>query len=177
MFFKTVVSESFLIKLQAIRTAALLKRDSNTGVFLWNLRNVKNNFFHRTPPVYDSDCFRFPACNFIENETPAKMFFCKFCKVFKNFFWQNTCGWLLLVFIGEFWEVFQNTSLTEHLWETAYFMLQAAEFQPADAVKNLTSAFQVFYKRMRRRYSKALIYLKSLKTKCEEVNLSWSCEM
>ena len=30
----------FLIKLQALRLATLLKRDSNTGVFLWNLQNV-----------------------------------------------------------------------------------------------------------------------------------------
>ena len=37
----------FLIKLQAFRTATILKRDSNTVVFLWNLRNV----FYRTPPV------------------------------------------------------------------------------------------------------------------------------
>ena len=29
----------FLTKLQAFRPATLLKRDSNTGVFLWNLRN------------------------------------------------------------------------------------------------------------------------------------------
>ena len=29
----------FLIGLQAFRAAALLKRDSNTDVFLWNLRN------------------------------------------------------------------------------------------------------------------------------------------
>ena len=29
----------FLIKLQALRPAALLTRDSNTGVFLWILRN------------------------------------------------------------------------------------------------------------------------------------------
>ena len=31
---KTLVSESFLIKLQALRTSNLLKKDSNTGIFL-----------------------------------------------------------------------------------------------------------------------------------------------
>ena len=31
----------FLIKLQALRPATLLKRDSNTGVFLWSLPNFK----------------------------------------------------------------------------------------------------------------------------------------
>ena len=35
------------------------------------------------------------------------------------FFWQNTYGWLLLVFIWEFWDIFQNTSFKEHLGETA----------------------------------------------------------
>ena len=35
----------FLIKLQAWRPATLLKRDSNTGVFLWNLQNFSEHFF------------------------------------------------------------------------------------------------------------------------------------
>ena len=36
----------FLIKLQAFRSSAVLKRDSNTGIILWNLRNLfKNTFF------------------------------------------------------------------------------------------------------------------------------------
>ena len=35
----------FLIKLQAFRAATLLKRDSNTGVFLWILRNFINILF------------------------------------------------------------------------------------------------------------------------------------
>ena len=62
------------------------------------------------------------------------MFFCEFCKIFKNIFWQSTSRSLLLKFICKYSEVFQNTSIIEHLWETAY--LQAAEFQPADTVKN-----------------------------------------
>ena len=58
MFFKLVVFKNFanftgkhlcwslfLIKLQAFRPAAFLKRDSNTGVFLWSLRNFYNTFF------------------------------------------------------------------------------------------------------------------------------------
>ena len=51
------------------------------------------------------------------------MFFCEFCKIFKNVFWQNTSGWLLPKFICEFWEVFRNSSIIQHLWETAYFMM------------------------------------------------------
>ena len=48
------------------------------------------------------------------------MIFCNFAKIFKNNFWQDTSGWLLLVFICWFWEVAQVTSFLEYLWET-YF--------------------------------------------------------
>ena len=45
MFFKNFTWKHlcwsfFLIKLQVLRPATLLKTDSNTGVFLWNLRNL-----------------------------------------------------------------------------------------------------------------------------------------
>ena len=133
MFFKTIVFKKFvnfhgkapvlgssLIKWQALKTATLLKRDSNTGVLLWTLwivqkylfcvedvwtagsetpvRLFKNTFFNRTFPVAASDSFRFPACSFIIKGTPAKTFFCEICQIFKNIFLQNTSGWLLLVF-------------------------------------------------------------------------------
>ena len=45
--------------LRTWRTSTLLKRDSNTGVFLWILRNFKKQLFHRTPPLAAS------ALNFI----------------------------------------------------------------------------------------------------------------
>ena len=58
MLFKTGVLENFinftgkhlcwslfLINFQTFRPATLLKRDSNTSVFLWNLWNFKNAFF------------------------------------------------------------------------------------------------------------------------------------
>ena len=48
---KKVYWRLFLIKLQALSPAALFKRNFNTGVFLWSLRNFKNAFFYRTPPV------------------------------------------------------------------------------------------------------------------------------
>ena len=38
----------FFTKFQAFRHATLLKRDSYTGVFLWNLRNSKEHLFRRT---------------------------------------------------------------------------------------------------------------------------------
>ena len=105
----------------------------------------KNTLFYWISPVAASDSFRFPACNFYWKKDSGKEAFCEFCKIFKNIFWQDNCGWLLLNLICEFWEVFQNTSFIEHLWETA-FHVQVAEFQPADTMKNyFTGAFQAFY--------------------------------
>ena len=52
MFFKIVVRKNFANftgkHLCWSRPVILLKRDSNTGIFLWNLLNFKNNFFYRT---------------------------------------------------------------------------------------------------------------------------------
>ena len=53
------------------------------------------------------------------------MFLCEFCKIVKNIFWQDTSGWLLLVFICEFWVV-QIT--TEYLCETSYFKYKLLDF-------------------------------------------------
>ena len=39
----------FLITLQALNSKTLSKRDSNTGVFLWNLRNFSEHLFYGTP--------------------------------------------------------------------------------------------------------------------------------
>ena len=132
------MSESFSIKLQALRTTTLLKRNSCEICEIF-----KNTLFYWTSPEAASGSFRFPAGNLIK-ETPTKMFICEFWKIFKNIFWQNTSGWLLLVntrsshpelcfesceswnsvnfWICEFWEVFQITSFIEGLWETVYFL-------------------------------------------------------
>ena len=56
------------------------------------------------------------------------MIFSEICKTFKNIFWQNTSGWLLLVFICEFWENVQITAVIAHLWKTAYFMSKLQDF-------------------------------------------------
>ena len=114
---KAPVLESSSIKLQALRTATLLKRNSSTGILVWILWIVqkhlfcvedvwtagcerpaslfKNTFLNRTIPVAASDSFRFPGCSFIKKETPAKTLFCEICEIFKNLFLQNTSGWLL----------------------------------------------------------------------------------
>ena len=50
---QTVTSESLINKvagLQAFRPALLLKRDSDTGVFLWNLQHLCNTFFYSGTP-------------------------------------------------------------------------------------------------------------------------------
>ena len=144
-----VLEYSFII-LQTLRTATLWKRDFNSGFFLWILWITqkhlfcvedlssagsetpvclcRNILFCRTSPVTVSDSFRFPACNSIKKETPAKTYFCEFCKIFKNIFGQNTSDWLLLVFICESWEIFQVSSFIQHLWETAHFMYKLKSF-------------------------------------------------
>ena len=47
------------------------------------------------------------------------------------------------------------------------FHMQVAEFQPLD----FKGALQAFYTKIKSSHSKAFIYLKSLETICEEVNL------
>ena len=66
----------------------------------------------------------------------AKIFFCEFCKIFKNIFWQSTSRLLLLKFNCK-----NSRSFSEHLYYRAplrncLFHVQVAEFQPADTVKN-----------------------------------------
>ena len=56
--------------------------------------------------------------------------------------------------------------------------VQVAEFQPAYTVKSyFRGTFQAFYTRTRSNYSKAFIYLKSMKIIFEEDNLQWSCKI
>ena len=79
--------------------------------------------FHRISLVAASEGFRFPACNVVKKETPEKMFFCEFCKIFKNIFrFHRTplydCSLCLSVCV-EFWDVFQNTCFIERLGKTA----------------------------------------------------------
>ena len=58
MFFKIAVLKNFCkfhsktpVLESLFKPPSLLKRDSNAGVFLGNLRNFKNAFFYRTLPV------------------------------------------------------------------------------------------------------------------------------
>ena len=36
------------------------------------------------------------SCNFIEKETPAQVFSCEFCEIFKNTFFIEHSWWLIL---------------------------------------------------------------------------------
>ena len=83
------------------------------------------------------------------------MFFCEFCKIFKNIFRPNISGWLLLKFISEFWKVFQNTPFIEHLWETAYLMYKLQNFNQQIQWKK--GAFQALYTATRSSHSKVFI--------------------
>ena len=115
-----------------------------------------------------SDSFRFPACNFIKNEIPVKMFICEFCKIFKNIFRQKhlrltaSCVYLCIL------RSFSNHFLHKAPLGNCLFHLQVAEIQPPHTIKeHFTSAFQAFYTRRRRRrrssYLKEFPYLKSQK--------------
>ena len=48
---KTPVLESLINKVQAVKSLALLIRDTNTGVFLYYCEIFKNSFFYKIPPV------------------------------------------------------------------------------------------------------------------------------
>ena len=73
---KKPVSESSLIKLLALRTPTLLKRDSKTDFFCREICIIfKNTLLLYRSPAAAFAGLRFPACNFVKKETRAKMFF------------------------------------------------------------------------------------------------------
>ena len=92
------------------------------------------------------------------------------------------CGrWLVVC--GRLWSgaCFSNyrisRSFSDHIFYrtppgNCWLHAKVAEFQPPDTVKTyFTSVFEAFYTRATSSYSKAFIYLKSLKMICEEINL------
>ena len=119
-----------------------------------------------------SDSFRISVCNFIKKNTPAKMFICEFWKTFKNMFREKhlrmtaSCIYLWILRSSSY-HLFYKAPLGN-----SWFNLQVSEFQPPYTVKKyFTCAFQAFYTRRRRSYSKVFMYLKSLKIIWDEVNL------
>ena len=108
------------------------------------------------------------------------MFFCKFCKIFKNIFSfdrtpQDDCFLCLSVI---FWDVFQNTSFIGHPGETTILCKSCRISTTRWYSKKLFHrCFKAFYTWSRSSHSKAFIYLKSLDAVCEEVSMLWSCEI
>ena len=49
-FCKYLCQSHFFNKVRGLRSAALLKRVSGTGVFLWNMRKFSEHLSYRTPP-------------------------------------------------------------------------------------------------------------------------------
>ena len=107
------------------------------------------------------------------------MFFCEFWKIFKDIFFfvrtpPDDC--FLCLLCVKFW-VFQDTSLIEHFRKTAISCTRWRISTIRYSKKLFHRSFQACCTRTISSHSKAFIYLKSLKTVCEKVNLSWSCEM
>ena len=161
---KAPVLESSLIKLQALKTATLLKRDSNTGYLsriLWiaqkhlfcvedvwtagsetPVRLFKNTFFNRTFPVAASDSFRFPPAALLKKGLQQRRFSVRFAKFLRTSFYKtppDDCFLCLPVILRSF---------SDHLFYRAplgncLFHVQVAEFQPPDTIKSIS---QVLFK-------------------------------
>ena len=149
----------FFNKVAGLQNCTLLKRVSTTGFLLWILwiiqkhlfciedfwtagsetpiHLLKITLFYRTSRVAACDRFRFLACNFINKGTPAKTFFWEFCKTSKNIFFQNTSGWLLLVFTWNFEKIFR-TPILQSTSGKLLFHEQVAEFKLPDTRKSIS---------------------------------------
>ena len=150
-----------------------IKKRTQTRAFFCEIcTSFKKVSSYRTSPLAPSGRFRFPAWHFNKRDTAAKMFFCELWKIFKNISRQNNCRWLFLVFISEFWGVFQSTYY--RIFRRNYlFHVQVKKLEPPDTLENYFSrSFQTFYRRTRNCHSKLFIYLKSLKT----TNEVWRCQ-
>ena len=111
--------ESFLRKLQTFKQQ-LYEKEAPTQVFFCKLHEI---FMKALLQNISDGCFW-------QFQDSSQELYLKvdhgFCKFFKNIFWQISCGWLLLVFICEFWEVFLDTrchpgSLQKKLFHTSSF--------------------------------------------------------
>ena len=127
MFFQTIVIKKFVnfTEKTCVRVFFIKVAGPQNSNFIQ--KRLQKRFFpvkFAKFPVAASASLRFPACNFVKKENPAKMFSCEFYRIFKNIFWLNTSGWLLFVFIWEFWEVFQKTSFIEQLFSNFNHQIQ-----------------------------------------------------
>ena len=145
--------ESFSIKLHSLRTATLLKKDSSTVFFLCEIsKNFKKTFF------FYLQWLLLIVYNFIKKETPAKMFFCRFCKKILRSSFDRTSSDYCFCLSVNFKKIFRIKVFHLSYWASlgdCLFHLQTVEL----------------YTRTRSSLSKAFICLKSLKIICEEANL------
>ena len=108
------------------------------------------------------------------------MFFCEFCKIFKNIFSFDTrppddCFLCLSVIF----ETFFRTLLLKGTPGKQLFYVKVSRISTTRwySKKLFHRCFQAFYTWSRSSHSKAFIYLKSLDAVCEEVSMLWSCEI
>ena len=144
--------------MQALRTATLLKRDSNTGNLLrilwivqkhlfcvedvWTavsetpVRLCKNTFFNRTFPVTASDSFRFPACSFIKKGLQQRRFSVRLVKFLRTSFYRIPPDDCFLC-LPAIWRSFSDALFFRAPLGNSLFHLQVAEFQPPDKIKSI----------------------------------------
>ena len=109
----------------------------------------------------------------LEKRLRQKCFSVKFAKILRTSFLLTEHLWMT-TFCVYLWIL---RCFSEHFFYKAplgicLFHVEVAEFEPLNTVKNyFAGAFQAFYTRTRSSLSKEFIYLKSLKTISEEVNL------
>ena len=81
----TCVGVFFHNKVAGIEACNFIKKDSNSGVFLWTFKDFKNSCFYRPE-----------ACNFIKKETLTQVFSYEFAKFLRTPFAIQHLRWLLL---------------------------------------------------------------------------------
>ena len=177
------MSESSLIKIQVLGTAALLKKDSNTR-FSCEFCEFSNNtcFVNdlwtagtETPFVtehlqwlYLADSGFQPAILLKKKlgKWRLSVNFAKFLRI--SFDRTRPDDWFLCLSVN--FEKFFRTPLCGAPMKNCYFIYKLRIWTITYRKNYFPSAFQAFYTR-RSSYSKALMYLKSLKIICKEANL------
>ena len=136
--------------MQVLTTATLSKRGPNTSFFLWFCQLFKNTYFVEDIWTADSQTparlfkntpsftehrqsliltfLGFQPATLLKKRLRHRCFCVNFAKFLRTSSDRTPAdtGWLLLVFIWEFWEVVQIT--TEYLCETSYFKYKLLDF-------------------------------------------------
>ena len=135
MFFKIVFLKKFANFTGKHLCRSLFNKFAGPQLQLyWKETLVKSAKFLRTPYFTEhlqwllSIVSGFQPATLLKKRFRQKCFSVNLAKFLRTSFDRSTSGWLLLKFICEFWEVFQNISFIEHLWETAYFMYKLQYF-------------------------------------------------